>query len=87
MIQELIWREFGVSLSESAVSRMLRRLGLSPQRPLFRAHRQDLEAVRRWRDEEYPTIQKLAKQEDAVTYFGDEAGIRSDHHSGTTWAP
>ena len=22
-----------------------------------------------------------------MIYFGDEAGIRSDHHSGTTWAP
>ena len=87
MIQELIWREFGVSLSESAVGRMLRRLGLSPQRPLFRAYQQDPEAVQRWREEEYPAIQKLAKQEDAVIYFGDEAGVRSDHHSGTTWAP
>lgn len=87
MIQELIWREFGVSLSESAVGRMLRRLGLSPQRPLFRAYQQDPEAVQRWREEDYPAIQKLAKQEDAVIYFGDEAGIRSDYHSGTTWAP
>ena len=87
MIQELIWREFGVSLSESAVGRMLRRLGLSPQRPLFRAYQQDPQAVQLWRDEEYPAIQKLAKQEDAVIYFGDEAGVRSDYHSGTTWAP
>ena len=87
MIQELIWREFGVSLSESAVGRMLRRLGLSPQRPLFRAYQQDPAAVQRWREEEYPAIQKLAKREGAVIYFGDEAGIRSDHHSGTSWAP
>jgi len=43
--------------------------------------------MQRWREEEYPAIQKLAKQEDAVIYFGDEAGIRSDHPSGTTWAP
>ncbi len=87
MIQELIWREFGVSLSESGVGRLLRWLGLSPQRPLFRAYQQDPEAVRGWREEDYPAIQKLAKQEDAVIYFGDEAGIRSDNHSGTTWAP
>jgi transposase len=87
MIQELIWREFGVSLSESAVGRMLRRLGLSPQRPLFRAYQQDPQAVQRWREEEYPAIQKLAKAEGAVICFGDEAGIRSDHHSGTNWAP
>ena len=43
--------------------------------------------MRRWREEDYPAIQRLAKQVDAVIYFGDEAGIRSDHHSGTTWAP
>ena len=41
----------------------------------------------RWREEDYPAIQKLAKQEDAVIYFGDKAGIRSDHPSGTAWAP
>jgi len=86
MIQELIWRDYGVSLSESAVGRMLRRLGLSPQRPLFRAYQQDPEAVQRWREADYPAIQRLAKEERAGIYFEDEAGIRSDHHNGTTWA-
>jgi hypothetical protein len=23
----------------------------------------------------------------ATTYFADEAGVRSDYHAGTTWAP
>lgn len=86
MIQELIWRRFQVSLSESAVGRLLRRLGYTPQRPLHRAYQQDPEAVRRWLAEEYPQIQKLARQELATIFFGDEAGIRSDDHSGTTWA-
>lgn len=87
MIQELIWRQFQVSLSESAVGRLLRRLGYTPQRPLFRAYQQDPEAVKTWLEEQYPAIQKLARQENATIYFADEAGIRSDYHSGTTWAP
>jgi transposase len=29
----------------------------------------------------------LAKTQKAVIWFGDEAGVRSDAHAGTTWAP
>lgn len=39
MVAELIDREFGVVMSVSAVGRMLRKAGLSPQRPLWRAYR------------------------------------------------
>ncbi|HUY98558.1 MAG TPA: IS630 family transposase [Verrucomicrobiae bacterium] len=85
MIQELIWRQFEVSYSESAVGRLLRRLGYTPQCPLFRAYQQDPEAVQRWLDTAYPAIQRLARTEGATIYFEDEAGIRSDHHGGTTW--
>jgi transposase len=86
MIQELIWREWQVSLSESAVGRLLRRMGLSPQKPLYRAYQQNPEAVQHWREVEFPAIQKLAKQKGAEIFFCDESGIRSDYHSGTTWA-
>lgn len=86
MIQELIWREFQVSLSESAVGRLLRRLGFTPQRPLFRAYQQDPEAVEHWLQQEYPALVKRARKENALIYFQDESGIRSDYHSGTTWA-
>ena len=75
-----------VSLSESAVGRLLRRMPLSPQKPLYRAYEQNPEAVQRWREVEFPVIQKLAKQIGAEIFFCDESGIRSDYHSGTTWA-
>lgn len=87
MIREVIREEFGVSLSEVAVGRLLRKLGFSPQKPLYRAYQQSPEAVQRWLDDEYPAIRQLAVQEGAVIYFGDESGIRSDFHRGTTWAP
>jgi hypothetical protein len=35
---------------------VLARLGLSCQRPLWRAYQQDPERVRRWREQEYPAI-------------------------------
>lgn len=85
MIQELIWREFGISYSESAVGRLLHRLGYTPQRPLYRAYQQDPQAVRHWLDQEFPKIQRLARAEGATVYFADEAGLRSDHHGGRTW--
>lgn len=86
MIRDLIREQFGVRLSEVSVGRLLRKLGLSPQKPLRRAYEQDPERVQKWIDEEYPKIRALAKKERASVYFGDEAGVRSDFHSGTTWA-
>jgi transposase len=74
MVRELIRREFGVALSEVSVGRLLRSLGLSPQRPRYRAYQQNPEAVARWKTEEYPSIRAAAKQAGATIYFVDEAG-------------
>jgi transposase len=87
MIRVLIRREFAVSLSEVSVGRLMRRLGFSAQRPLYRAWQQDPALVERWRAEDYPKIAARAKQEGALIFFADESGIRSDHHAGTTWGP
>jgi transposase len=87
MIREVIKQKFGVSLSEVSVGRVMRRLGFSPQRPLYRAWQQDPERVQQWQDKQYPQIARRAKREGAVIMFADEASIRSDHHAGTSWAP
>lgn len=87
MVRELIRRECGVGLSVVSVGRLLRTLGLSPQRPLWRAYQQNPEAVTQWKTETFPQIRAQAKREGATVYFLDEAGLRSDHHAGTTWAP
>lgn len=47
----------------------------------------DQRTVRRWKDEECPTIRAQAQQLGATIWFADEAGVRSDYHAGTTWAP
>jgi len=87
IIRQLILTKFGVKLSEASVGRLMKRLGFSPQRPLYRAWQQNKALVESWRDKEYPEIAKRAKREGAVIFFADEAGIRSDHHAGPTWAP
>lgn len=87
MIGTAIVDRFGVKLSKASVCRLLAQLGLTPQRPVWRAYQQQPEAVKRWLQEEYPRIQNLSRQMNAVIFFGDEAGVRSDHHAGTTWAP
>lgn len=87
MIRELIRREFGVGLSAVSVGRLLAKMGMSPQRPLWRAYQQDPEAVARWKEQEYPAIAARAAAAGATIWFADEAGIRSDYHAGTTWAP
>ncbi len=87
MIGEVIRGRFKVRLSDVSVGRLLKKLGLTPQRPLRRAYQQDPERVDRWLQKEFPQIRALAKREGASIFFQDEAGVRSDFHAGTTWAP
>jgi len=87
MVRVLIRRRWGISLSRASVCRLLNQLGLTAQRPLWRAYQQNPEAVERWLREEFPAIQREAKRLKAEIWFGDEAGVRSDAHAGTTWAP
>jgi len=87
LVADLIAREFGVRLSRVTVGRILKKLGMSPQRPLYRAYQQDPERVRVWKEETYPRIRGEATEAGADIFFADEAGVRTDHHAGTTWAP
>ena len=60
MVQELIRRLFEVDLTEQSVGRLLRRLGMSPQRPVTRAYEQDSGAVRHWKTVTFPKIKAEA---------------------------
>lgn len=86
IIRTLLKREYGIQLSKSGVSRLLRHLGLSPQRPIYRSYKQDPKELDRYLSRTFPELKKLAKRTGAVIYFVDEASVRSDAHRGTTWA-
>lgn len=87
LMRELINRQFGKSLSLESVRRVMKLLGFSAQKPLSQAWQQDAVLVQKWETETYPAIKAEAKAAGANIYFADEAGIRSDYHTGTTWAP
>lgn len=87
IVRELIEKEFGIQMTPQGVGAMLHRMGLSPQRPLYRAYEQNAEAVQVWKTVTYPQIRDQARQDKGQIFFADESGIRTDHHAGTTWAP
>src|SRR5260370_8727373 len=62
-------------------------LEFSPQRPVYQAVERDEEKRRIWQEETFPAIKERAGREGARIFFADEAGCRTDHHGGTTWAP
>jgi len=86
-VGELIAQRFGLKLSVWTVGRYLADWGFTPQRPVKRAFEKDPAAVSRWLREEYPAIRRRAKRLSATIYWGDEMGVRSDHVTGTTYAP
>ena len=85
MVAKLIEEKFGIRLSAVSVGRLLAKMGITCQKPLHRALQRNEALVRQWVKKEYPEIRRKALKEGAEIYFGDAAGIRSDHHSGRTW--
>lgn len=85
IVRELVWREFGVTLSLASIGALLARLGLTAQKPLQRAYQRDPQAIERWQRETYPAIAQRAKKEKAEIYFWDESGFRADAVQGKTW--
>src|SRR5215470_16483 len=84
-VQQLLARKFGVGVSVWTVGRYLRAWGLTPQKPVRRAYERNPTAVRKWLEEEYPTIRALAKHCQAHIYWLDEMGLRSDHQAGRSY--
>lgn len=84
-VAELIYDRFKVKLSKWTVGRLLKRWGMSPQKPVKKAYEQQPEAVKHWLDKEYPKIARKAAQEKAEIHWGDEMGVRSDDQIGRTY--
>lgn len=80
-VQSLINKKFKIKKSLPQIGRYLQSWGFSAQKPIYKAYEQNPESVKQWLEKEYPKIKRKAKKEKAEVYFGDEAGMRSDHHA------
>jgi transposase len=54
----VIRKEFGVSYHPAHVSRLVRALGLSLQKPMRRAKQRDEETISHWKEERWPEPKK-----------------------------
>jgi transposase len=84
LIAALIEREFGKTLSLASVNRIIKPFGFSTQKPHCQAWLQDTALVRTWEADLHSAVR--AEAEGATVYLANEPGIRSDYHTGTTWA-
>lgn len=85
IIRSLLKENYNIDLSLPSISRLLAQLGLSVQKPIFKAYQQNKKSVDEWITGIFPNIKEKAKEEGAEIYFADESSFRSDHHYGGTW--
>ena len=86
-VQQLIKHLYAIEMPVRTVGEYLNRWGYTPQKPLRRAYEQNPKAVKKWLDEQYPTIVKRAKIEKAEIHWGDETGLCNDSQYGRSYAP
>jgi transposase len=60
-VAAVIQREFGVTYHPAHVSRLLRQIGWSVQKPIFRATQRDEAAIAAWTAERWPVLQAKPK--------------------------
>lgn len=57
-VARVILKEFGVSYHPAHVSRLLKALGLSLQKPQRRSNQRDEEEIGHWKEERWPSLKK-----------------------------
>ncbi len=91
MINELIFRQFGVRYNPRYLSSVLKKMGLSYQKAGFITDRTDEaeheKARQKWLEVTWPAILKQAQKDRAVILFGDEVSFALWGSLSRTWAP
>ena len=87
LIQHLILVRFGVEYHPHYVCELLDHLGFSFQKARFASDHLNEAARAQWEAETWPTILRLAEENDAMILFGDEASFAQWGSLSYTWAP
>jgi len=85
ILADLLNKQFDINIQPATVNQHLKKIGISYQKPSYVASEQNPNEVKKFINEEFPKIQKLAEEINADIFFEDEAGIDLRQHSGRTW--
>ena len=86
-VAELIEDRFSIGLPVKSVGNYLKRWDYTPQKPIKKSYEQQPKAVKEWLDNEYPSIQEVATQENAEIHWGDETGCTTAVSHARGYAP
>jgi len=85
ILSELLKKEFGVTVGDSATRLHLKRLGLTSQKPEYQDADRDGREIDYFLNVKFPKIQKLAEKLGADIGFQDESGVGIMTRYGKTW--
>jgi len=86
-VKELIKRELDIDIAIRTTGDYLRKWGFTPQKPKKKAYEQRPVEVKKWLEEQYPSIKARAKTEQADIHWGDETGCKNQCNHGRGYAP
>ena len=86
-VKQLIRHDLGIDLPISTVGHYLKKWEFTSQVPIKRAYERNDAKVQQWLKDEYPAIQKRAKQENAEIQWADETASVSLPSRITGYAP
>jgi transposase len=87
LIQQVIWREFGVTYNVQYLADLLKNLGFSFQKARFVSDHLDEVARAAWLAQTWPAWRQRAEAAGGLLLFGDEASFAQWGSLGYTWAP
>jgi transposase len=76
-IKSLLSKVWRIKVDLTTISRYMKKLGFTPQKPIKRAYEQNPKAVKKWLNKTYPEIAKKATREGAEIYWLDETKLSS----------
>jgi transposase len=86
LVQDLIWREFGVLYNAQYVCDLLKTLGFSYQKARFVSDHLDEAKRLVWMKQTFPDLKRQAQQANASLWFGDEASFAQWGSLSYDWA-
>ncbi|MGW7486934.1 IS630 family transposase [Streptomyces sp. NPDC054786] len=84
-VATLIGRKFHISYSVSGATRLMHRLGFSPQVPARRVAERDEQAVKVWKEATWAEVKEPGRPGGGYICFEDEAGFTRRPPKGRTW--